>query len=145
VAEDATRDVHVRAYTEADRDAVAALWTQVFADDPPRNAPERMIERKLAVQPDLFLVVVRGERVLGTVLGGYDGVRGWAYHLAVHPENRRAGLGRRLMQELEQRLRALGCPKLNLQIRAENAAVRAFYERLGYGVEARVSMGKLLG
>jgi ribosomal protein S18 acetylase RimI-like enzyme len=144
VAEGVTPDLHIREYADADRADVIALWTQVFPDDPPRNAPERMIDRKLAVERELFLVAVSGERAVGTAVGGYDGVRGWVYHLAVHPERRRAGIGRRLMRELELRLAALGCPKLNLQIRAENEPVRAFYERLGYAVEARVSMGKLL-
>jgi ribosomal protein S18 acetylase RimI-like enzyme len=144
VAEGVTPDLLIREYADADRSDVINLWTRVFPDDPPRNAPERMIERKLAVQRELFLVAVEGGRAVGTALGGYDGVRGWVYHLAVHPDRRRAGIGRRLMRELELRLAALGCPKLNLQIRAENEPVRAFYERLGYAVEARVSMGKLL-
>ena len=134
----------MRAYAERDRGEVVALWNRVFADDPPRNAPERVIERKLATQRDLFLVAEQNGRVVGTVLGGYDGFRGWVYHLAVDPEHRRGGIGRELMHEVERRLAALGCPKLNLQIRAHNSAVRAFYERLGFAVEAHISMGKEL-
>jgi ribosomal protein S18 acetylase RimI-like enzyme len=134
----------VREYAERDRGDVVALWSRVFAGDPPRNAPERVIERKLGTQRELFLVAERGGRVVGTVLGGYDGFRGWVYHLAVDPEHRRAGIGRDLMLAVERRLRALGCPKINLQIRAHNSAVRAFYERLGFEVEAHVSMGKEL-
>jgi ribosomal protein S18 acetylase RimI-like enzyme len=137
--------VQIREYARADREHVVALWNLVFADDPPRNAPELVIDRKLGTQRDLFLVAVSHDRVVGTVLGGYDGFRGWVYHLAVHPDHRRAGFGRQLMHELETRLRALGCPKLNLQIRTQNGEVRAFYERLGYSVEDRVSMGKVLG
>ena len=134
----------VREYAERDRGEVVALWNEVFADDPPRNAPERVIERKLATQRELFLVAEQRGRVVGTVLGGYDGFRGWVYHLAVAPEQRRAGIGRELMQEIERRLRALGCPKINLQIRAHNSGVRAFYERLGWSTEAHISMGKEL-
>jgi ribosomal protein S18 acetylase RimI-like enzyme len=103
-----------------------------------------VIRRKLEVQRELFLVGVLGEEVVGTVLAGYDGFRGWVYHLAVHPAHRRRGFGRRLMQSAERRLRALGCPKLNLQVRARNAGVVAFYEALGYSVEGHVSMGKEL-
>ena len=135
----------VREYASTDRPEVVALWKLVFADDPPHNAPERVIERKLRVQRDLFLVAVSHGRVVGTVLGGYDGFRGWVYHLAVHPDHRLNGFGRRLMQALEIRIRQRGCPKLNLQVRAENAGIRTFYERLGYGVEERLSMGKVLG
>ena len=132
----------MREYADRDRGEVVALWNRVFADDPPRNAPERVIDRKLGTQRELFLVAERGGRVLGTVLGGYDGFRGWIYHLAVDPERRRGGIGRELMQEIERRLRALGCPKINLQIRAHNSGVRAFYERLGWSSEAHISMGK---
>ena len=134
----------VREYAERDRGEVVALWNEVFADDPPRNAPERVIERKLGTQRELFLVAEQRGRVVGTVLGGYDGFRGWVYHLAVAPEHRRAGLGRALMQEIERRLHALGCPKINLQIRAHASGVRAFYERLGWTFEAHISMGKEL-
>ena len=137
-------DCTVREYAERDRAEVVALWNRVFADDPPRNAPERVIERKLATQRELFLVAEQRGRVVGTVLGGYDGFRGWVYHLAVAPEQQRAGIGRALMQEIERRLRALGCPKINLQIRAHNSGVRAFYERLGWSTEAHISMGKEL-
>ena len=134
----------VREYAERDRDDVVALWNRVFADDPPRNAPERVIARKLATQRELFLVADDRGRVVGTVLGGWDGFRGWVYHLAVDPQHRRAGIGRELMQEIERRLRALGCPKINLQVRAHNSGVRAFYERLGWTTEAHISMGKEL-
>ena len=137
-------DRTVREYAERDRDQVVALWNRVFADDPPRNAPERVIERKLGTQRELFLVAECRGRVVGTVLGGFDGFRGWVYHLAVDPEHRRGGIGRELMQEIERRLRALGCPKVNLQIREHNSGVRAFYERLGWSTEAHISMGKEL-
>jgi ribosomal protein S18 acetylase RimI-like enzyme len=137
-------DRTVREYAERDRGEVVALWNRVFADDPPRNAPERVIDRKLGTQRELFLVAERRGRIVGTVLGGYDGFRGWVYHLAVDPEHRRDGIGRELMQEIERRLRTLGCPKINLQIRAHNSGVRAFYERLGFGTEAHISMGKEL-
>src|SRR5947207_9058754 len=115
--------VHVREYAASDRGDVVVLWELVFADDPPRNAPGLVIDRKLGTQRDLFLVAVVEQRVVGTALGGYDGFRGWVYHLAVHPDHRRSGIGRQLMHEIELRLRSRGCPKLNLQIRAENQGV----------------------
>lgn len=137
-------DLLIRVYAESDREAVVEIWDAAFAEDPPRNAPQLVIDRKQGVQPELFLVAIHRGRLVGTVLGGYDGFRGWAYHLAVHPEHRHRGFGRRLVESLEQRLRELGCAKLNLQIRAGNRGVRAFYERLGYDVEERVAMGKVL-
>jgi ribosomal protein S18 acetylase RimI-like enzyme len=137
--------IEIRAYREGDAAEVVALWARLFPDPRPWNQPAAYIQRKLAVQRELFLVAVQGSRVIGTVLAGYDGVRGWIYHLAVAGERRRQGCGRALMAEAEARLRALGCAKINLQIMRANAAVVGFYERIGYGVEDRVSMGKRLG
>ena len=103
-----------------------------------------MIDRKLTVQPELFLVAESDGRIVGTVLGGFDGVRGWIHHLAVVASQRRKGIGRALMQSAEEGLKTLGCPKVNLQVRATNIAVVAFYRSLGYNVEDRASLGKRL-
>jgi ribosomal protein S18 acetylase RimI-like enzyme len=136
--------ISIRSFSDADRAAVVALWSRVFPDDPAWNAPEAMIQRKLTVQRELFLVGVVGGEVIATVLAGFDGVRGWIHHLAVAPEHRRRGIARRLMAAAEAGLAALGCPKVNLQVRASNAGVVAFYRALGYAIEERVSMGKRL-
>jgi ribosomal protein S18 acetylase RimI-like enzyme len=138
-------NVSVRAFRPSDEPAVDALWRTVFPDSPPWNDPNADIRRKLAVQPDLFLVAELDGRVVGTTMAGYDGHRGWVHLVAVSSEARRRGIGRALMEEAERRLAALGCPKLNLQVRGSNRGVVAFYERLGYGVEDRVSLGKRLG
>ena len=134
----------VRTYEEADEAAVAALWREVFPDEPAHNVPEEVIGRKLAVQRELFFVAVEGGEVVGTAMAGYDGHRGWVYAVAVKPSHRRRGIGAALMARVEDGLRAIGCPKLNLQVRGPNREAVAFYERLGYAVEERVSMGKLL-
>jgi len=139
------RAVEVRAFEDGDRAGVVALWNLVFPDDPPHNAPEGVIDRKCAVQRELFLVAVAGGEIVGTVLGGYDGFRGWLYHMAVHPQRRRRGVGRRLIEVLEALLRERGCPKLNLQVRAGNDGARAFYEALGFAFEDRVSLARKLG
>ena len=82
--------------------------------------------------------------VIATVMAGYEGHRGWVNYLAVHPDHRRGSYVRQMMAEAEQALAARGCPKVNLQIRASNTAVVAFYESLGYRVDEVVSMGKRL-
>ena len=102
------------------------------------------IPAKLRVQPDLLLVAVDAGEVAGTAMAGYDGHRGWLYSIAVRRSHRRAGVGTLLVREAERRLAELGCTKVNLQVRAENAAVAGFYRALGYEVEERVSMGKRL-
>lgn len=136
--------IDIRPFEDADEDAVAALWREVFPDDPPWNAPSLMMANKRAVQRDLFLVAIENGAVAGTAMGGYDGHRGWVYAVAVRPDLRRRGLGARLMARLESALKRLNCPKINLQVRAGNETVVAFYKRLGYSVEERVSLGKLL-
>lgn len=82
--------------------------------------------------------------VVGTVIAGFDGYRGWVYHLAVALRFQRRGFGRELMREAEARLREIGCLKLKLQVRSSNAEVIAFYERLDYSLEDRASLGKIL-
>ncbi|HVO25795.1 MAG TPA: GNAT family acetyltransferase [Candidatus Margulisiibacteriota bacterium] len=134
----------IRPFEDRDEAAVVALWHAAFPDDPRRNDPFAIIRRKRRVQPELFLVAEIDGRIVATVVAGYDGHRGWIYHLAVAAGARRKGHGRAMMEAAEARLRALGCPKLNLQLHRFNAAVVAFYEALGYTVEDRISMGKVL-
>jgi ribosomal protein S18 acetylase RimI-like enzyme len=124
--------------------AVDALWREVFPEDPPWNRAQFAIPAKLAVQPDLFLLAMCGDQVVGTVMGGYDGHRGWVYALAVKPDHRQQGIATELMAQLETRLLAFGCVKLNLQVRANNVQVIELYQRLGYSVEDRISLGKRL-
>jgi ribosomal protein S18 acetylase RimI-like enzyme len=123
---------------------VEALWEEVFPGDPPWNRAAVAIPEKLAVQPELFLVAEQDGEVVGTAMGGYDGHRGWLYTIAVKPDRQGRGIGSLLLGEAERRLQAMGCGKVNLQIRAGNEAVAAFYRRHGYDVEERVSMGKRL-
>jgi ribosomal protein S18 acetylase RimI-like enzyme len=82
--------------------------------------------------------------VVGTAMGGFDGHRGWLYAVAVRPDMQRCGIGSALVRHVEDALVARGCPKLNVQVRGPNPGAIAFYRRLGYLVEERVSMGKRL-
>ena len=126
----------------AHRSQVVALWNLVFAYAEPHNQPELAIDKKLAVDDGLFLVTVDGTSVIGTVIAGYDGHRGWIYSVAVSPSHRRQGIGSKLMAAAEQALIGRGCMKINLQILEGNRSVAEFYESLGYAVEKRFSMGK---
>ena len=134
----------IESYRDEHFDGVHALWAEAFPNDAPHNRAEVAIPAKLAVQPELLLVALDAGEVVGTTMAGYDGHRGWLYTVAVRPSHRRAGIATMLVREAERRLAQLGCAKVNLQIRAENAAVAAFYRKLGYEVEDRVSMGKRL-
>ena len=110
----------------------------------PWNDPEKDIHSKLRVQRDMFLVGLLGTRLVATVMAGYEGHRGWINYVAVAPDCQKNGFGRRLMDEAEARLRRLGCPKINLQVRNSNADAIDFYKRIGFSVDDVVSMGKRL-
>jgi ribosomal protein S18 acetylase RimI-like enzyme len=136
--------LEVRIIRGEDVPRVVELWRTVFPDDPSRNDPALMAQRKLEFEPELFLVGEKDGRLVAAVMAGYDGVRGWIYHLAVDPDERRQGFGKKMMQAAEEMMMSLGCPKVNLQIRSSNEGVIEFYEAIGYKVEDRVSMGKPL-
>ncbi len=121
-----------------------ALWTKVFGYGGPHNDPYVSIERKTSRDPDLFMVALANGELVGTVMGGYDGHRGWVYSLAVDDRERHRGVGSALLDKIEEALKALGCLKVNLQVVASNSGVVEFYEKLGFSVEDRISMGKRL-
>jgi len=136
-------DPTIRPFDSADEDAVVELWRRCDLLRP-WNDPRRDVVRKLTVQRELFLVAVEGDAVLGSVMAGYDGHRGWVNYLAVDPDARGRGIGRALMASAERGLLDLGCPKVNLQVRATNAAAIEFYKRLGYLDDDVASLGKRL-
>jgi len=135
--------VDIRRYEPRDEESVVQLWTDCGLVVP-WNDPRRDIQRKLKVQADMFLVACLDDRVVATVMAGYEGHRGWINYLAVSPHCRRKGIGRRMMEEAEALLRAAGCPKINLQVRSTNDAVIGFYKRIGFKTDDVMSLGKRL-
>ncbi len=138
--------VLIRPFTMQDYETVFGLWANARTGVTlrPSDRPEE-IEKKLARDPDLFLVAEEGGIVVGVIIGAWDGRRGWLHHLAVHPAYRRRGIASMLVREVEQRLRAKGCLKINLLIFRDNEAARSLYERLGYTVMSPImAMGKEL-
>jgi ribosomal protein S18 acetylase RimI-like enzyme len=135
--------MHIRPYLESDEASVIALW-HACGLTRPWNDPAKDIARKLTVQREGFLVGEVDGTVIASVMAGYDGHRGWINYLAVDPALRHQGHARALLDEVERLLLAAGCPKINLQIRTGNTAVRAFYERLGYVQDEVVSYGRRL-
>jgi ribosomal protein S18 acetylase RimI-like enzyme len=136
--------MHIRIFRDSDADAVAALWRAVFPNERPHNEAARIFAEKRDVQPELFFVAEIDGAVVGTVVAGYDGHRGWLYRVAVDPAYQRHGVGTAMVRHAEQALLAMGCPKINLQVRSNNAAVVAFYRKLGWQMEELISLGKLL-
>ncbi|MGH1470269.1 MAG: GNAT family acetyltransferase [Cellvibrionaceae bacterium] len=133
----------IRQFTLLDKDQVISLWEECGLTAP-WNDPEKDIQRKMKVNPELFFVVKEESKILGTIMCGYDGHRGWVYYLAVCPQNRKKGIGRKLMSHAEQTLKENGCPKINLQVRNTNSAVLEFYKAIGYQVDEAVGLGKRL-
>lgn len=140
---DTLAPLSIQPYDPADLAEVIALW-HACGLVVPQNDPADDIAHKLSMQPELFLVATCNDRLVATVMAGYEGHRGWINYLAVHPDLRRGGVGRRIMAAAEEKLRALGCPKINLQVRESNTDVITFYKRLGFTVDPVVSLGKRL-
>lgn len=136
-------DLAIRIYDPADQAAVIRLWNACGLVVP-WNDPVKYIARKLRFQKDLFLVAIRESKLVGTVMAGYEGRRGWINYLAVSPAHQREGIGRWLMQEAEKRLLALGCPKVNLLVHRSNSQVIDFYRKLAFSPDDVVSLGKRL-
>ena len=116
-----------------DYPVILALWgsvgpgVRIGRSDAPGE-----IEKKLGRDPDLFLLAEVDGKIVGSVLGGFDGRRGMVYHLAVVPQFRQLGVGSLLMEELEIRLRARGCIRAYLLVTRDNQQAIHFYEQRGW-------------
>lgn len=141
-------DIHLRTFDDADTDAVIALWRETFPEynspDKPHREPRRSIANKVAMHDGLFFVAVRERKIVGTVMAGYDGHRGWVYSLAVTHALRRRGVASALLRHAETALTERGCLKLNLQVLTQSREALAFYNAHGYAADDVVSLGKRL-
>lgn len=133
----------IRSFQTGDTPEVISLW-QACGLVVSHNDPRKDIERKMKVNPEMFLVGELDGRIVGTCMAGYEGHRGWINYLGVHPDFQRRGFATRLMDEAERILREAGCPKINLQVRSTNREVMAFYEGLGYALDDVVGFGRRL-
>lgn len=127
-------------FTEVDQ-----LWRAVFPNDPERNRAPQAIPNKRAEADGLFWVALdETGSVIGSIMAGWDGHRGWLYSVAVAPAHRHEGVGTMLVNTALDALTQRGCIKVNLQVRSTNKAVVQFYETLGFATEPIVSMGRTL-
>ena len=126
------------------RDQVISLWTEVFGYEADHNAPQLVIDKKLEFGDGLFFIALKNQAVVGTIMAGYDGHRGWIYSIAVSPNYQKQGIGSSLLAFAERKLSELGCMKINLQIIEGNEVVENFYLANRYQTEKRISMGKRL-
>jgi ribosomal protein S18 acetylase RimI-like enzyme len=136
--------IEISPYRSEHFEGVETLWNEAFPNDKPWNAAVVAIPEKISFQPDLMLVALQSDEVVGSIMAGYEGHRGWLSRVAVLKSHQNGGIGQALISAAEERLAALGCLKINLQVVESNSAVVAFYQRAGYQVEERISMSKLL-
>lgn len=136
--------IKIRPFKSTDTKTIIQLWNDcgLVAHD---NDPFKDIKRKRKEHPELFLVVLDGGKMVGALMGGYDGHRGAINYFAVAPDCQKKGIGRLLMAAVEKKLARLGCPKINLYVRIGNESVMAFYEKHGYSRnKGGISLGKRL-
>ena len=143
-----TTPLAIRCFEAGDTDVVVALWQEAFPEyrdvTRPQRNPHLSIANKMTTQPELFFVATCDARVVGTLMAGFDGHRGWLYSFGVSNDARRLGIGRALIAHAESALAARGCLKINLQVLPGNDDACRFYAALGYRVEERISFGKTL-
>lgn len=136
------RPLELRRYAPGDGPALRAFWGEIglksLGDD------DDSLDLLAARNPGLVLVATEGDRIVGTALGAWDGRRGWIYHVGTAADRRRAGIGRRLVHEVERKLRALGCPKVNVIVRDESPGAASFWTALGYSSPPARQFGKEL-
>jgi ribosomal protein S18 acetylase RimI-like enzyme len=135
--------MNIKPYHPDNQQAVINLW-QACNLVVAWNDPIKDIQRKMLVDPDLFLIGELSEDIVATVMGGYEGHRGWINYLAVSPEHQRKGYARAMMQQVEVLILQKGSPKINLQVRSNNIDVIHFYQAIGYDIENAVGLGKRL-
>ena len=135
--------MNIRPFETKDEEQVISLWKECKLVVP-WNDPRKDIQRKLKVNPELFLVGEIEGIIVGSIMGGYEGHRGWVNYLAVSPSYQKKGYGRELMEAVEEKLKKMGCAKVNLQVRDTNLEVIEFYKTIGYDLDHVIGMGKRL-
>ena len=135
--------LEITMYKPEFQDQVVDLWKKCNLVTP-QNDPVEDIKKKTDFQPELFLVGFLEGKVVGSIMVGYEGHRGWINYLAVLPEYQKRGYGRKLVKRAVEALTTLGCQKVNLQVRETNLYVIDFYKHLGFKDDHVISLGKRL-
>lgn len=132
-------DLHIRPFEDGDLPTVERLWRDCGLVVPWNDPATDIAFCRRSANAELFVGLIDGD-IRATAMTGHDGHRGWVYYVAVAPESRHKGLGRRMVSHAEAWLRNAGAPKVQLMIRPDNTAVRDFYARLGYTEKPRLYM-----
>jgi ribosomal protein S18 acetylase RimI-like enzyme len=135
--------VEIHDLRESDGDELRALWRACGIRDRPGDDDESLAAMA-SRNPGLCIVGCEDDRIVASALAGFDGRRGWLYHVATHPDARRRGIARQLVRTIEDRLRAMGCRKINLIVWEGEDDAMAFWTRIGYYREKTVEFAKVL-
>ena len=135
--------MHIRYYTNEDKKQVILLWQKVFFDAPPWAEPSILLKKKLEVDNLVFVAEDNG-KVIGSSMAGYDGHSGWVYSVAVEPKHRMKGVGKELVRFATEVLKGLGAIKVGLQVDSHNKGVIEFYKSIGFEIEDRINMSKMV-
>ena len=133
----------IKKYNDTHRAGLISLWENSFPNNPEHDEPNLMLDMKQKVD-DLIFIALEDGKVLGSCMAGFDGHRGYLYSVAVSQDIRKGGVGKKLVTHTIKELKKLGCLKVNLHIRPSNTEVALFYQSLGFEIEERICMGKLL-
>ncbi|HEU5046355.1 MAG TPA: GNAT family N-acetyltransferase [Rickettsiales bacterium] len=134
--------VEITTFTMQDIEGVVALWKTAFPASDGIKEPRSIALQKFNFQPELFFIAKKDGIVIGVVLAGYDGYRGYIYRLAVSPEYRRKSIATQLIERALSELKALGCPRVKLQLERYDSMLVELYQRHGFAVEPFIGMGK---
>jgi ribosomal protein S18 acetylase RimI-like enzyme len=133
--------VGIREYDDKDRASVISLWEESFHLPDFHNDPGISIDMKTKHNDGLIFIATDEQQLIGTIIAGFDGHRGWIYSLAVKKQYRNKGVGSLLLKKALEELKKRGCLKVNLQVEGDNSEIVPFYEKNGFKVEDRISMG----
>jgi ribosomal protein S18 acetylase RimI-like enzyme len=123
-------ELTVRSVELDDVDNLLALWSAGGVGGSEADRAE--IVNKLDHDPDLFLVIIDDGEFVASIMGTYDGHRGRIKRAVVDPTRQGQGLGRRVVEELEQRFLARGITELRLEVWADNTGGLAFWTEMGW-------------
>ncbi len=136
--------LNIRKFRMEDYSSVLELWKLAGLTIRPGDERDD-VRLKLQRDPELFLVAEENGEIVGTVMGAWDGRRGWIYHLAVRPNQQRKRIGTTLLGEVENRLIAIGAKKVNAQVYSSNHRSLDFFKAAGYQAQPDLVMiGKYL-
>lgn len=131
----------IRSFRLGDYEAIMQIWRMTGLDDTNDDSLDALAHQ-LTWDSDLIMVAESDGRVIGVIVGTVDGDRAYFYRLAVHPDFQSQGVGRQLVEDLEQRFKNEGANRVFIMVKQDNNKVIPFYTSLGYDVQNYITLSK---